>query len=128
MERVGRGLAVADFDNDGNLDVVISNQGQRAVLLKNQGTRRGNWVSIRAKGSKSNTFGLGATVRLATAEGLQVREINNVASYLSANDVRLHVGLGRATVVQAIDILWPSGARQTVKDVPVNQILVIEEP
>jgi len=125
--RVGRGLAVADFDNDGYEDVVISSLGQRPVLLRNLGARTGNWITIRAKGTKSNGFGLGATVKLQTSEGLQVREINNVASYLSSNDVRLHFGLGPAKIVQQIEILWPDGTRQILKDVPVNQILVVEE-
>ncbi len=127
VARIGRGLAVADFDNDGNLDVAISSLGQRAVLLKNQGARPGNWIILRAKGKKSNGFGLGATVKLQTAEGLQVREINNVASYLSSNDTRLHFGLGTARTIQQIEILWPSGTRQVLKDVAVNQILVVEE-
>ena len=125
--RVGRGLAVADFDNDGYQDVVISSLGQRPALLRNLGARSGNWIMVRAKGKKSNGFGLGATVKLQTSEGLQVREINNVASYLSSNDVRLHFGLGQAKIIQQIEILWPSGTRQLLKDVPVNQILAVQE-
>jgi hypothetical protein len=128
IERVGRGLAVADFDNDGHLDVVISSLGQRPVLLKNQGVGGGNWITIRAKGRKSNGFGLGTKVQVETSEGRQVREINNVASYLSSNDIRLHFGLGKAKTVQQIEVLWPSGTRQVLKDVAVNQILVVEEP
>jgi hypothetical protein len=127
-ERIGRGLAVADFDNDGNLDVAISSLGQRAVLLRNQGVRPGNWIIIRAKGKRSNSFGLGTTVRIQTSEGVQVREINNVASYLSSHDVRLHAGLGAARTIQQIEILWPSGTKQVLRDVAVNQILVVEEP
>jgi hypothetical protein len=126
--RVGRGLAVGDFDNDGNLDVVISSLGRRAVLLKNQGLRKGNWIQIRAQGTASNAFGLGATVRAHAAGKPQVREITNVASYLSSNDTRLHLGLGDAKRVQQLEILWPSGRRQVLKDVAANQILVVKEP
>jgi hypothetical protein len=127
-ERVGRGSAVADFDNDGGLDIVISSLGRRAVLLKNAGTARGNWLLLRAEGRKSNRFGLGATVRVQLATRLYVTEINNAASYLSANDTRLHIGLGATTVVPQIEVLWPSGARQVLKDVAANQVLVVKEP
>jgi hypothetical protein len=127
-ERIGRGLAVADFDNDGNLDVVITSVGQRPVLLKNTGAGAGNWIMIRAKGRKSNSFGLGATVTIETSEGRQVREINNVASYLSSNDIRLHAGLGAAKIIQRLEIRWPSGTRQVLTNVAVNQILAVEEP
>ena len=74
---------------------------ERPVLLKNQSVRTGNWLTIRAQGTKSNTFGLGATVPVETADGVQVREINNVASYLSSNDIRLHFGLGTAKTIAA---------------------------
>jgi len=128
VERVGRGLAVADFDNDGGLDVAISSVGRPAVLLRNQGARRGNWIAIRAQGTKSNSFGLGATVRVHTSNGVQVKEINNVSSYLSASDVRLHVGVGEARTIQRIEVLWPGGAKQTLTDVAVNQVVTVKEP
>jgi hypothetical protein len=126
-ERVGRGLAVGDFDNDGNLDVVIANLGGRPAILRNQGGSGGNWIVIRAKGRRSNSFGLGAKVEVAS-DRKQVKEINNAASYLSSNDIRLHFGLGKARTIQRIEILWPSGVRQVLTDVAVNQILAVEEP
>jgi hypothetical protein len=129
VERVGRGLAVADFDNDGRLDVVIANLNRAPVLLKNQGAPGdGHWLTLRARGRASNASGLGATVKIETADGTQVREINNVSSYLSSNDVRLHVGLGRASVVRRLEIAWPSGTRQVLENVKPDQILLIEEP
>jgi hypothetical protein len=128
VARVGRGLAVADFDNDGNLDVVIANLGRAPVLLRNEGSQHNNWLTIRAAGTRSNGFGLGARVTLETPAGVQAQEISNVASYLSSNDLRLHFGLGKLARVPRIDVLWPSGTKQTLTDVPADQILTIEEP
>jgi hypothetical protein len=126
--RVGRGLAVADYDNDGRLDVAISSLGRTPALLHNVTPKAGNWISIRAQGGKSNARGIGATVRVHTGATIQVREISSGSSYLSANDVRLHVGVGAATVVDRIEILWPSGAKQVLEKVTVNQVIVVKEP
>jgi hypothetical protein len=128
VARVGRGLAVADFDNDGNLDVANANLGRAPALLRNQGLTHNNWITIKAKGTRSNASGLGARVTVETADGVQVKEINNAASYLSSNDIRLHFGLGKAGIVRRLEVVWPSGTKQTLNDVAVNHILAVEEP
>jgi hypothetical protein len=127
LKRVGRGLAVADMDNDGDLDLAISNQGQAPQLLRNQAAGA-NWLELRAQGKKSNRFGLGARIEITAGGKRQVGEVNTAASYLSGNDVRLHFGLGAAKVIERITILWPSGQTQTLLNVNANQILTIEEP
>ena len=125
---VGRGAAVADYDNDGDLDIALSNSGERAVLMRNEGGNRNNWIAIEARGRESNSFGLGAGVRIETEQGIQVRQINNVASYLSANDLRVYFGLGRQQQVKSIELNWPSGRKQVLSRVRANQILQVTEP
>jgi hypothetical protein len=126
--RVGRGLAVADYDNDGYLDVAILSLGRRAVLLRNEAARKGNWIQIRAQGTASNSSGLGATVRATVNGRTIVREINNAASYLSSSDTRLHIGLGAAASIPRLEIFWPSGRKQVLTDVAANQVLAVKEP
>ena len=127
IEHVGRGAAVGDYDNDGDLDIVVSNCGQSPILMRNDGGNRNHWITIKARGTASNSFGLGAKVRVETGSRVQLKEINNVASYLSSNDIRLYFGLGREPKVERIEIIWPSGKKQTLRDIPANQILLIEE-
>ena len=127
IEYAGRGAAVGDYDNDGDLDIVVSNCGQSPFLMRNDGGNQNHWIAIKARGTDSNAFGLGAKVRVESGSRVQVKEINNVASYLSSHDIRLYFGLGREQKVKRIEIIWPSGNKQTLLDIPADQILLIEE-
>ncbi len=124
---VGRGSATADFDNDGGMDIAVSNSGGPLELLRNDG-KHGNWVGIVLRGKTSNRQGIGARVTLETAAGMQVREAKAGGSYLSSSDPRIHFGIGTAASVQRVTIVWPSGVTQEVRDVKTNRYQTIEEP
>ena len=128
MERVGRGLAVADYDNDGDLDIAIANQGQAPVLLENRSGSGNNWITIKALGKADNHFGMGAKVLIEAGGKQQTGEINNVGSYASAHDVRLSFGLGKVKTITQITVQWPNGTKQVLKDIAANQFLTIEQP
>jgi hypothetical protein len=118
----GRGAAFGDLNNDGWMDVVVTVLGGHPLVLMNRGGQR-HWLTITLRGTRSNRDGLGARVRVNG----QSRTATTSGSYLSANDKRLHFGLGDATTA-SIEILWPSGTRQTLKDIHVDQFLEIREP
>jgi hypothetical protein len=126
-EKVSRALAVGDIDNDGDLDLVITNNGQTVDLLCNEGGNRQNAVLIRLVGRRSNRDGIGARLAVTVAGSTQIREVKSGSSYLAQHDLRVHVGLGRATVVTRLDIRWPSGLRESLHDLPANQIVTIVE-
>lgn len=126
-KHVGRGLATGDFDNDGDLDVVISNCGQRAQLLRNDGGNKNHWIAVKARGRESNHFGIGARVKVETAGRTQIKEIYSSGSYLSSSELRLHFGLGGETRVKQLEILWPGGKKQTLRDVAADQVILLDE-
>ena len=125
--RVSRGAAFGDIDNDGDIDVVINNLDGPATVLKNEGGNKKNWLSIKTIGSRKNRDALGAQVKVTAEELVQVKEVYSGGSYISQNDIRLHFGLGNKTRVDSIEVRWPAGKVEVIRDVPANGFVVIEE-
>jgi len=125
---VGRGLAAGDLDNDGDIDIVVSTLDSEAVVFLNRGGNRGNWIIINPEGVKSNRDGIGAEIQLTTNSGrTQFATVTTTSSYQSSSDNRVHFGLGTDSMIQTIEIRWPSGVKQVLKEIPANQILKIRE-
>ncbi len=127
IKHVGRGAAVVDFDNDGDLDIVIADIGARALLFRNDGGNRNHWLMISARGRESNRFGQGSKVRVTAGGRTMLREINATGSYLTTSDIRLHIGLGAARVADRLVIEWPSGKKQALENVAADQCLTLDE-
>jgi hypothetical protein len=124
----GRGAAFGDLDNDGDVDIVVSNVGQPAFVLRNDGGNRKQWLAIRTVGQKSNRDGIGCRVKVVSASGLtQYFTVNTAVGYLSASDKRLLVGLGADATATLVEIQWPSGVVQKFENVKAGQTLVATE-
>ena len=124
---VGRGSAVGDFDNDGFLDIAVSNSGGPFELLHNGGN--GNaWVGVKLEGTRSNREGIGAKLTIETDKGKQVKEVMAGSSYLSSSDPRVVFGLGPDAKFKKLEIRWPSGTIQTVESLPLRKYTLVREP
>lgn len=122
-----RGLAVGDLNNDGQLDAVVVVLDEAPVILRTQGTTN-HWLGIALSGSKSNRGGIGARVTVTALSGQkQIFDVSTAGSYLSSNDPRLVVGLGRARGVRSIEVKWPSGRVQTIANPTINKYLHVTE-
>lgn len=124
---VSRGAARADYDNDGDLDILVTNSNGPVQLYRNDLPPGTNWLSVRLLGKHDNRDAVGAKIKLTCGVRTQVREVKTSGSYLSANDIRQHFGLGNCTKVENLEIRWPSGAQQQFRDIHANQFLVIEQ-
>ena len=122
-----RGGAQGDFDNDGKLDVVALPISGQPLLLHNQTENNNHWLGLRLRGTYSTRDAIGATVTITACGSLQYDSVRNGGSYISANDPRLHFGLGACNHVDNITIKWPRGGTQMEKDLPVNKYLLVEE-
>ncbi len=127
LPRVSRGAAIADFDNDGDLDILVNNNGQPAQLLRNDGGNVNHWLEIFLIGAKSNRDGVGARVKITAGDMVLYDQRKGGMSYQSAQDPRLHFGLGQQTGVDALEILWPSGAVTKLANLKSDQILAVRE-
>ena len=125
----GRGAAFADIDGDGDIDIVISNLDAEPTLLRNDGGNANHWIALSLRGTRSNRDGIGAVVSIVDDKGRSQSGICSTASsYQSGNDRRVHFGLGDVSSLRRIDVRWPSGAVQMLKDVAGNRRLEIIEP
>src|SRR5216683_3325970 len=120
------GVAAADFDNDGAVEILVNNSHDAPSLLKNYG-EHGNWVSLKLVGTKSNRDAIGARVTVSAAGHNQLQEVRSGGGYVSQSDFRLHFGLGKAAKAETVEVKWPSGQRQVFHEVEADKFYLIEE-
>src|SRR6516164_4608756 len=125
---VARGLAYGDYDLDGDLDVLIATNDGPAYLYRNDGGNTNHWLSVKLVGTHSNRNGIGAVVRVTSAGGTQWQTVHSGSSYCSASDLTLTFGLGQDDKATQIEIDWPGGTPQTLKDVAAGQHLAVRQP
>jgi len=124
---VARGAIYADIDHDGDLDVLFTNNAGPARLFRNDGGNKNHWLCVKTVGTKANRNGIGAVVRIESAGGKQWSAVRSGSSYASQSDLALTFGLGKDTSVTNISVEWPSGTKQSFKNIPANKLVTIDE-
>ena len=126
VEKVSRGASFGDYDDDGDVDVLVVNLNDTPTLLRND-REEGNCLVVEVAGTKSNRDGAGAEVRVRAGGQTQVRVVDSSGSYLSASDIRAHFGLGSLEEVESVAVRWPDGSEQTIAAVPANKLLFVRQ-
>ena len=127
LEMVSRGAALGDYDNDGDIDILVTNSSQSPNLLRNDTNSQNHWLVFEVVGIRGNLDGIGVRIKVVTSEHSQIREVKSGGSYPSHSDMRLHFGLGHSTVVDLVEIRWPSGLIEHFKGVNADQFLRVIE-
>ena len=127
LRRSGRGAAFLDYDNDGALDIAVNNQNDPPTLLHNVGKNPNHWITIRTVGTRSNRDGIGARITVTAGGHCHIDEVRSGGSYLSQNDLRVHIGLGLAARIDALAIRWPSGITDRLENLTVDRFLTVQE-
>jgi len=123
----GRGLATADFDNDGDMDIAVNNRGDYPELLRNDGGNVNHWLEVLLMGTKSNRDGTGAQLKLTSEGFAQVKQAEGGTSYMSASDPRIHFGLGKRAKIESLVITWPSGQVEKLANLPIDTLIAVKE-
>ena len=123
----GRGLATADYDNDGDIDIATNNSGDYPSLLRNDGGNANHWLTVLLIGTKSNRDGIGSSLKLSSDGTAHIEQAKGGTGYMSASDPRIHFGLGKSRKIDSLEVTWPSGQVDRLSNVAIDQIIAVQE-